>query len=408
MGILATILLAWMQGEPPSSPPASRVDAYVRQLKDEATRDRARDRLVHLGPAVLGMLERREIDAEVLAQIRREISENTAIGAAYGPPHLFTFDGTEESLGELLSRLETGAGVTFQKNSIDLSQKFSLSMPEATFWEAFDEICKKASLWYFPGEQFYLNAGNASPQPRSFYGPFMIIMERVLQQRKMTFDKTQSEFWIRLVAVWERTVLPLGPTGRYTLLEVKDDTGASLLAKDHPAPPARPNAAIRMSGQRIDLAGLLPPSPTAKKLALVRGTLEVEFPARVDEVRIKIDGSSLPAVREIDGARVELKSLAPAANWGYSAEFELAFKDPKEAASFRVAPSDFEFTAPEGGPGTSWINGTRRDADKGIISFTVMWRPGRMPDPPQELRLRVPRGSLIKNVPFCYRNVDFR
>lgn len=408
MTILTAILLALAQGDPASPSLEARVDSWAVQLRDEGTRDRARDRLIHLGRPGLTVLERLDVDPTILASIRREVVENEAIGASYGPPHFFSFDGSEQPLGVLLSRLETGAGVTFHKNSLDLSQRVSVLLPEATFWEAFDEICRKAAIWYFPGEQFYLNGGMASPQPRAYFGPFMIIMERVIQQRKITFEKIESDYLIRLMCVWENTVAPLGPTGRYTLSQVTDDTGASLLPRERPASVPRPLLNVRMVGQRIDLQGLTPPTSGAKKLAIVRGTLELEFPARIDEVKMEISADAPAAAREIQGAKVELKNFAPSSTWGASAEFQIRFKDPKEASTFRIASTDLEFVTGGNGPSAAWISAAQRDSDQGIFSFTALWRHGGRQELPKEIRLRIPRGSLIKNIPFCYRDVDLK
>src|SRR6185503_15341163 len=128
MTILTAVLFALLQGETPAPPLESRVAAYAQQLREEGTRDRARDRLVHLGKPALASLEKQDVDPAVLASIRQEIAFNETLGAGYGPPHTFSFDGSEESLGILLSKLESGAGVTFQKNSLDLSQKLSVRL----------------------------------------------------------------------------------------------------------------------------------------------------------------------------------------------------------------------------------------------------------------------------------------
>src|SRR5579864_3827206 len=265
-----TILAAWMfalaQGEPS---PDARVPVYAAQLRDEATRDRARDRLVHLGKGVLPLLEKSDIDPSLLASIRQEVSLNESLGSSYGPPHLFSFDGSEESLGILLSKLETAAGAPFQKNSLDLAQRISVKLEDATFWEALDEICQKAAIWYYPtNDPIYLNGGMASLKPRVYYGPIMAVMDRVIQQRRITFSAIESDFTIRLMLVWEKSILPLGANGRYHLTAVTDDLGNSLLPAPGPAPAApRSGGLVRSNGQGLDLSGLRPPAPQAKKLA---------------------------------------------------------------------------------------------------------------------------------------------
>src|SRR5579883_2590547 len=317
MTILAACVLALAQGDPSLD---TRVSAYAAQLRDEATRDRARDRLVHLGRPALPLLEKLDVDPAQLSSIRQEVVLNESLGPAYGPPHLFTFDGGEETLGVLLSRLEAVAGAPFQKNSLDLGQRLAIKLEDATFWEALDEICAKASIWCLPtNEPLYLNGGMPVQKPRAYYGPFVLVMDRVQQQRRVTFSAIESEFSIQLAAAWEKSISPLGLNGRHHLTAVTDDTGASLLppTPPAPAPPPRTAGGIRY-GQSITLSGLRLPSPAAKKLSRVEGTLEMEFPSRIDDVRFELapEGPTPPKEKSIDGAVVELKGFVPQAAWG--------------------------------------------------------------------------------------------
>jgi len=407
MTILTAVLFALLQGDPVSLEP--RVAAYAQQLRDESTRDRARDRLVHLGRPALALLEKLEVEPAALSSIRQEIAFNETLGVSYGAPKTFSFDGGEETLNALLTKLENGSGVTFQRNSLDLSQKFSLRLDDVPYWEALDEICKKGTIWYFPShDPIYLNGGMVSAKPRVYYGPLMIVMDRLIQQRKISFEKIENEYLIRVMCVWEKHVSPLGPTGRVNLTQVLDDTGESLILTPRPPPPPRPALGVRVVGQTVDITGLRAPAPQAKKLARVEGTLELEFPARIDEVRIEVNADNPTATKEIDGAVLELRSFASQSTWGAVAEFSIRFKDPKEAAGFRIGANDVEFLRAGEVKQPGWIGATSRDPDKGIFSFTAHCRHNGRPDLPKEIRLRIPRGSIIKNVPFCFKDVELK
>ncbi len=407
MTILAALLLAAAQADAPLE---TRVSTYAAQLRDDGTRDRARDRLVHLGKPGLALLEKSDIDPALLLSVKQEIEQNDSLGASYGPPHVFSFDGTEESLGVILSRLESTGGMPFQKNSLDLAQKLSIKLEDATFWESLDEVCKKASIWYYPAtEPLYLNGGMASAKPRCYYGPLMIVMDRVIHQRRVLFSKVDSEFTIRLLCVWEKSVSPLGVTGRYRLATVTEEGGASLLPAVPPVAAAgRTLSPVRVAGQAVDLGGLRPPSPESKRLARVDGTLELEFPSRVDEVRFELadEGPTTAKEKAIEGARVELKSFKPQAAWGATMEVVISFDDPKEASTFRVGASDVEFIVPGDPRRAGWVGGARVEQDK--FSFTAHWRNGGRPELPKEIRLRIPRGGVLKNVPFSFRNVELK
>lgn len=410
MTFLAAFVFALTQGD---SSLESRVTGYAFQLRDDATRDRARDRLVHLGKAGLAALEKLEVDPVLLASIREEVALNDSLGASYGPPHLFTFDGSEESLGVLLSRLETAAGAPFQKNNIDAGQKVSVKAEDVTFWEALDAICNKAAIWYMPAtDPLYITGGGmASPKPRVYYGPTMIVMDRVQHLRRVTFNEIESDFSIRLILVWEKSISPLGATFRYKLSRVTDDTGASLIPAAPKAPATRTGVLVRNPGAGVDLSGLKPPSPDAKKLAIVEGTLELEFPKRVDEVRFDVAGdaaiAALPQAKTVPGVRVELKSLAPQGAWGAAAEVAVRFDDPKEAADFRIGGADVDFlSGPDNKRNTCWIGSAR--VEKDTYTFTTNWRNGGRSEMPREIRVRVPRGGVIKNIPFSFRDVELK
>jgi len=404
MTILTAIVFALAQDPQPLE---ARVAAYALQLQVDATRDRARDRLVHLGKPALASLEKLGLAPATLESIRQEIALNDSLGSSYGAPHVFSSDGSEESLGVLLSRLETSAGMTFQKHAVDLSQKIAVRLDDATFWEALDEICGKASIRYAPGtEPLYFGSGLTETKPRAHYGSLLIVMDRVLLQRRVTFDKTQSDCTIKLVCQWERTISPLGLTGKYHLTQATDDSGASLLPLEAPLPipPQRP-AIVRSGWQQVDLAGLRPPSPEAKKLARVEGTLELEFPSQVDELRFNTSTEQPPPPCEIPGARVELKSCVRQSNWSVVAEFAIRFQDAAEAAKCRISPTDVLFVVPGDIPRSGYL--TAR-VEKDVFSFSVNCRSGGRQELPKEIRLRIPRGSVIKNMPFCFKDVELK
>src|SRR6185295_2541226 len=228
------------------------------------------------------------------------------------------------------------------------------------------------------------------------------------QQRRVGFDRIDSDYLIRVMCVWEKSVLPMGPTGRYRLTHATDDTGLSLIPENAAPATPRPVMPMRLAGQTVDLAGLRAPAPQAKKLARIEGTLELEFPARVDEVRIELQVDMPAVTRQLEGATIEIVSFAPQSAWGAAANVQIRFIDAKEAANFRIGASDVEFLG-SGDPKPGWIGSTARLPEKNAYNVTVHWRnSGRQQDLPKEIRLRIPRGSVIKNVPFCYRDVDLK
>jgi hypothetical protein len=57
---------------------------------------------------------------------------------------------------------------------------------------------------------------------------------------------------------------------------------------------------------------------------------------------------------------------------------------------------------------SGWIGTTSRDVDKGLFTFTAHYRHGGRQELPKEIRLRIPRGSVIKNIPFCFKDVELK
>src|SRR5207237_3365108 len=68
---------------------------------------------------------------------------------------------------------------------------------------------------------------------------------KLVHQRKVTFEKIENEYLIRVMCIWERSIAPSGPTGRYHLTQVTDDTGASLLPAERAPLPPRPALMVR-------------------------------------------------------------------------------------------------------------------------------------------------------------------
>jgi len=236
----------------------------------------------------------------------------------------------------------------------------------------------------------------------------MIVLDRVISQRKVLFSSVESDYTIRLLCVWEKSVAPLGVTGRYHLTAVTENGGASLLPETPKPQGPRLQSPVRISGQAVDLSGLRPPAPECRGLARIEGTLELEFPSRVDEVRFELaaEGPTTGKTKTIEGARVELKSFTPQAAWGATTEVVIHFDDPKEAAAFRVGTGDVEFVVPAEPRRAGWVGAARVDKDN--FSFTAHWRNGGRPELPKEIRLRIPRGGVIKNVPFCFKDIDLK
>jgi hypothetical protein len=402
----------WAQSPAPESPPnlERRVRDYVAQWRVEGTRTRAFDRLAHLPVEALPILERQGADPELLDRIKAEVTLNQKLKQSYGPPHTFRFEGREESVGDVLLKLEAATGVTFYKHSIDLGTLTTLGGEDLSFWEVLDELGRKASLvaYSIAGDQIYLNPGVPPEKPRSFYGPLMLSIDRLTLDRRTDFESPTHTLSIQLTSVWERHVFPMGLTGRYVLFRVVDDQGASLIPTEKKAaePPKTPPGGARVISQTIELGSLKPPSPKSKKLALVEGSVELEFPSRMDAVSFRQPGQTAAPPQVLEGVTVELRSCASSTSGGVLADFALEFSTPADATAYQPQPRDVEFIPTGGQKQALYIYNARTDG--ALVTFTARCYNLAQPSDLKEVNLRIPRGALTRNIPFSFKDVEIK
>ena len=84
----------------------------------------------------------------------------------------------------------------------------------------------------------------------------------------------------------------------------------------------------------------------------------------------------------------------------------IRFTDPKEGENFRIGTADVEYLMGGDQKRYGWI-GSASYAD-GVYSFVTNWRNGGRQELPREIRLRIPRGGVIKNVPFSFKDVELK
>ena len=73
---------------------------------------------------------------------------------------------------------------------------------------------------------------------------------------------------------------------------------------------------------------------------------------------------------------------------------------------FRIGPAQVDFVAQGDAPRSGSVSSLK--VDKEIVTFTLQWRSFHRNEIPKEFRLRLPRGSVIKKVPFEFKDVDLR
>ena len=228
-----------------AEPDDAAVRRFAALLARPATRARGIDRLSHLDPKALRRLG--DADPDLL----KAAEENAALRHSYGAPRLFSLDGREEDLEEVLGRLERASGLAFHRTALPRNMKVSLRLEDATILEALSELSRAGSFLILgvEGARLYLQPGVPAARPRSFHGPLMIELERVSRRTRVGFDATTRDFWMRLALWWEPRVVPLDGPIACVVTRAVDDQGRSLLS-DAPPPRGRGPTATRGPGTR--------------------------------------------------------------------------------------------------------------------------------------------------------------
>lgn len=404
-------MLVAAQSAAPEASLEGRVREYAAQLSEPRTRERALDRLGHLGLPALPLLRRAGASREALESVAADVELHEKIRDSYGPPHTFTFDGAEDSVGSFLSRIEDAAGCSSYRYLMDAARRISVPLKDASFWEALDAICRAGELVYSPyiGDQLYISPTHGAPmpeRPRSYHGPLVVLVERFTLERRILFDRTTEELSARLLCAWERHVSPRG-LRRCVLTRVEDDTGRSLLpaaGKTEPAA-ALPAAKAMMYYDMLEVKSLKPPAPGAKKIAVFEGTLDLEFPERVERAPFVNPADSAPACRNAGEVAVDLRSFS-AGNQEIAAEISLSFPDEREAAACRVGPRTVELVHEGKARISSYVFNLK--TEKNVVSFGVRVRGLPRPAEVRELVVRVARGCVVKPVPFRFTDVELK
>ncbi|HEX7898292.1 MAG TPA: hypothetical protein VF950_11070 [Planctomycetota bacterium] len=379
-----------------AEPDDAAIRRFAALLARPATRARGIDRLSHLDPQALRRL------GEVDPAIMKAAEENVSLRHSYGPPRLFSLDGREEDLEDILGRLERASGLAFHRTALPRGMKVSLRLEDATILESLSELGRAGSFLILgvEGARIYLQPGVPAARPRAFHGPVMIELERISRRTRLGFDATTRDFWLRLALWWEPRVLPLDGPLACVVTRAVDDQGRSLLSDAPPAAQARVDAYPRAGHAMATVEGLRPPAADALSMT-VEGYVELRFPARVE-----LAAFEKPGVVERPGVRIELKSFAAAEAGGTLAEIRLRFDDRARAAEHRPAAADVALEGEDStmGPRPAL---TAPEVKEHEVEFGVR-APSRRFEDVARVVVRVPEGVVVKRVPFRFDEVDLK
>ncbi|MBV8880969.1 MAG: hypothetical protein JO332_13445 [Planctomycetaceae bacterium] len=240
--------------------------------------------IAQLGGASLPLIEARARDAKGRVRDYLELAAEEIRSAPHLPGYpsvkRVSMKSTDKNVVELLAELRSKTGAAFSLENLMDEEKLpelALDVKDATTLETFDAICHAGNVTVSMNNgQFMLYTGTYVDQPRFFYGHYFVRLGDFELVKSVTFRKPASQsFNIQMDMIWDPAAAPL----RFKpirVAEAVDDRGKSLLV---PPPPADPNAPPEEedAGANTPLH-LLPPSPAATKITLLRGFTTIVLP----------------------------------------------------------------------------------------------------------------------------------
>lgn len=317
-----------------------KVNQLVTQLGDADSEKQAAAAaaLLKLGPAVLAALpgpdvKLTEAQKKHLASIRGALREAQDLKGMV--PRIITLKNDDISLGDALKELarQTGIEVMDGRRNPEGDPKLKLDFDKATFWEAVDDIAKKADLrvyLYGKDGKVALMDGPHLDMPVSYNGVFRIAVKRLMAVRDL---EAESHVWIlHLEIAWEPRFQPLFLEMQPDSVVVQDAKGTTL--KNIPAgsgrvPVARPVAVetqLRVEG---------PAKPT-DKIGLLKGGFNVVGPSKMltftfDKLTAIDRSKPAQALKETkEGVTVNLRELKTDAEiWSFGFLLEYPADGPE-------------------------------------------------------------------------------
>ena len=246
--------------------------------------------LTALGEPALPAIERRipgvEGRSRELLQLAADEIRSVRMLTGVPPARRISMKSSDRNVIELLNDLRSRTGVALALDNLMGDEKLPevpVDIQDATMLEAFDAICRAGNVTLtMEGGQLNLYPGDYAELPRFFYDHYFFRLQSFVLSKAVTFRKPAVQwFRIQMEMLWNPAAAPCR-IGAPVVLEVADDKGKSLLPppakkekpEEHPEDPEH-NA---IDQQAVHPLELLPPSPGAQKLAVLRGYRTISLP----------------------------------------------------------------------------------------------------------------------------------
>jgi hypothetical protein len=329
-----------------------------------------------------------------------EIEARERAGGAAATPLRVTLDARERPVEEVVKAILSRMGcrlVEWPKET----KKVTVSFKDTLLLDALRDLARLSGLKMArrSGMTFRLEESEEKPPrgPTFLRGAFGVSLVSMLEETVAAFkEEPKSRLEIAFFVEGDPRVRILG-TVKVRVHCAVDDTGKSLVPpKSPPAPREVPETPTLLS--------LEVPARQARKIALLRGEIEVKLAAKTEELVFDDLQGKLPQRKESGGVSAVLRKF----------EFDEREYDAELALSFPggAGQLDFEAVLLEDAVGKSYGSQEKgmttlpSGVKEEVVSFQFV--PAGFVDPPTKLRIPIDTGLYSQKIPFEFRDIVIR
>jgi hypothetical protein len=282
------------------TPQAEKVVPLSRELESADVRRiyHAVSDLAALGEPALPAIEARARDTkgrarDYLAMAADEI-RSARLTTGIPPLQRITMKAADRNVIELLGDLRARTGVALSLENLMGEEKLPeipVDIRDATMLEAFDAICHAGNVTVtMENGQFMLYQGEYQEMPRFFFEHYFFRLGNFVLMKTADFRKPAVQsFKIQMEMLWDPAAAPckFNPP---SVVEAADDKGKNLIppqkkeapkgAREAPKPDGKEPAEgpDENEAEATSFLQLLPPSPAAEKISVLRGYCSIGLP----------------------------------------------------------------------------------------------------------------------------------
>ncbi|MHC4607089.1 MAG: hypothetical protein ACYTAF_09170 [Planctomycetota bacterium] len=407
----ALLLLVPAQDEPPAQ---DAIRDWISRLGSDDPLEAlaARDGIVHTGgEKALPLL------GDAHGAIRDEIGQNRKLAGKYGSPVRVTCNAEDASPHDVFAKVEEQTGERFTIPANITAENASVALDGVPFWPAIDRVCAAFGLQENLAimDNIRIVSGTSPDRPRFLYGPFRFLITAVRINRTARSTGTETEMHVVLHVAWQANVHAQGIPGPPAVARITDAEGRSLVMerpeKEKKEGKNEGSNTAYMYGRSLrygslTIRGLRAPPAGARKLGEFSGTVPVAFSLRETELSIKDPVNAVGETHEGEGFRVRILACDRPSTYSLNTEVEIAFDEPDDPAIRSVWAANIRLHTTSGGEIRARLG--RMESKERKVTLTLYCHGLRRGMEPAVLVLRIPREIVVKDVPFCFRDVEIK